>query len=80
MGYAWCTSPSSGYVEKLKIKDNPRFITTPFQETKTFEKLYLQRTSVQQMFSDSKNNYNLNSIKLTKMPRQTSLWIYLALP
>ena len=26
-----------------KIKDNPRFITAPFRETKAFEKLYNQR-------------------------------------
>ena len=36
MGSAWCTSVQSGYVGKVKIKDDPRFITAPFRETEAF--------------------------------------------
>ena len=39
-----------------KIKDNSRFITAPFRETKAFEKLYNQRTSVERTFGDLKDN------------------------
>ena len=44
MGSAWCTCAASGYVGKVKIKDDPRFITAPFRGTPAFEKLYNQRT------------------------------------
>ena len=52
-----------------KIKDNPRFITAPFRETKAFEKLYNQRTSVERTFGDLKDNYNLDNIRVAKMAR-----------
>lgn len=52
-----------------KIKDNSRFITAPFRETKAFEKLYNQRTSVERMFGDLKDNYNLDNIRVAKMAR-----------
>lgn len=69
MGSSWCTSAPSGYVGKVKIKNNPRFITAPFRETKAFEKLYNQRTSVERTFGDLKENYNLNNIRVAKMAR-----------
>ena len=62
-----------------KIKDNSRFITAPFRETKAFEKLYNQRTSVERTFGDLKDNYNLDNIR-QKWQGQKSLWIYLVLP
>lgn len=52
-----------------KIKDNSRFITAPFRETKAFEKLYNQRTSVERTFGDLKDNYNLDNIRVAKMAR-----------
>ena len=39
MGSAWCTNAKSGYVGKVKIKDDPRFITAPFRGTDAYEKL-----------------------------------------
>lgn len=69
MGSSWCSSSSSGYVGKVKIKDDPRFITSPFRETKAFEKLYNQRTSVERTFGDLKDNYNLDNIRVAKMAR-----------
>ena len=54
---------------KARIKDDPRFITAPFRETKAFEKLYNQRTSVERTFGDLKNNYNLDNIRVAKMAR-----------
>lgn len=69
MGSAWCSSSPSGYVGKVKIKDNPRFITAPFRETKAFERLYNQRTSVERTFGDLKDNYNLDNIRVAKMAR-----------
>ena len=69
MGSSWCTSSPCGYVGKARIRDNPRFITAPFRETKAFENLYNQRTSVERMFGDLKNNYSLDNIRVAKMAR-----------
>lgn len=69
MGSAWCTSSKTGYVGKVKIKDDPRFITAPFRGTPAFEKLYNQRTSVERTFGDLKENYNLDNIRVSKMAR-----------
>ena len=69
MGSAWCTCAASGYVGKVKIKDDPRFITAPFRGTPAFEKLYNQRTSVERTFGDLKDNYNLDNIRVSKMNR-----------
>lgn len=69
MGSTWCTSSPSGYVGKVKIKDDPRFITAPFRETPAYEKLYNQRTSVERTFGDLKDNYNLDNIRVAKMAR-----------
>ena len=69
MGSAWCTSAASGYVGKVKIEDDPRFITAPFRGTPAFEKLYNQRTSVERTFGDLKDNYNLDNIRVSKMER-----------
>ena len=57
-----------------KIKDNPRFITAPFRETKAFEKLYNQRTSVERTFGDLKDNYNLDNIRVDKNGKGKSLY------
>lgn len=69
MGYAWCCSSNTGYVGKVKIKDDPRFITAPFRETPAFEKLYNQRTSVERTFGNLKDNYNLDNIRVAKMAK-----------
>uniref|UniRef100_UPI00405656B0 transposase n=1 Tax=Agathobacter sp. TaxID=2021311 RepID=UPI00405656B0 len=69
MGSAWCSSAKSGYVGKVKIKDNPRFITAPFRGTLAFEKLYNQRTEVERTFGNLKENYNLDTIRVSKMAR-----------
>lgn len=68
-GSAWCTSSPNGYVGKARIKDDPRFITAPYRETKAFEKPYNQRTSVERTFGDLKDNYNLDNIRAAKMAR-----------
>lgn len=49
---AWCSSFNTRYVDKVKIKDNPRsrFITVPFRETPAFEKHYNQRTRTEHIF------------------------------
>lgn len=59
----------TGYVGKVKIKEEPRFITARFCETSAFEKLYNQRTSVEQTFGNLKDNYNLDNIRVAKMAR-----------
>jgi len=69
MGSAWCTNAKSGYVGKVKIKDNPRFITAPFRGTEAYEKLYNQRTSVERTFGDLKDNYALDNLRVSKMKR-----------
>lgn len=69
MGSAWCTNAKSGYVGKVKIKDDPRFITAPFRGTEAYEKLYNQRTSVERTFGDLKDNYALDNLRVSKMKR-----------
>lgn len=69
MGAAWCSSSNTGYVGKVKIEDDPRFITAPFRGTTSFTKLYNQRTSVERTFGDLKDNYNLDNIRVSKMKR-----------
>lgn len=69
MGSSWCTSAASGYIGKVKIEDDPRFITSPFRGTPAFEKLYNQRTSAERTFGDLKDNYNLDNIRVAKMER-----------
>jgi len=57
-----------------KIKDNPRFITAPFRETKAFEKLYNQRTSVERPYciktircsQQGKNHKNSTNLSFQK--------------
>ena len=67
IGLAWCTSVTSGYVGNVKIEDDPRFITAPFRGTPAFDKLYNQRTNVARAFSDLKDNYSLDNIRVAKM-------------
>lgn len=69
MGSAWCTNAKSGYVGKVKIKDDPRFITAPFRGTESYEKLYNQRTSVERTFGNLKDNYALDNLRVAKMKR-----------
>lgn len=69
MGSAWCSPSNTGYVGKVKIKDDTRFITSPLRGTPAFEKLYNQRTSVERTFGDLKDNYNLDNIRVAKMTR-----------
>lgn len=69
MGSAWCSNAKSGYVRKVKIKDDPRFITAPFRGTEAFKKLYNQRTSVERTFGDLKENYALDHLRVAKMKR-----------
>lgn len=69
MGSAWCSTSNTGYVGKVKIQDDPKFITSPFRGTPAFEKLYDQRTSVERTFGDLKENYNLDNIRVAKLAR-----------
>ena len=69
IGSSWCTSSHSGYAGKVKMEDNLRFIIVPFRETRAFEKLYNQRTSVERTFGDLKDNYNLDNIWVAKIAR-----------
>ncbi len=69
MGHSWCTSSASGYVGKVRIKDDPRFNTVPFRGTEKFEKLYNQRTSVERTFGDLKGNYALDNLRVTTRKR-----------
>ena len=41
----------------------------PFRGITAFEKLYSQRTSLVRTFSDLKDNYNLDNIRVAKMAR-----------
>ena len=69
MGSNWCTSTSSGYIGKVKIKDNPRFISSPFRGTEAYKKLYNQRTSVERTFGDLKDNYGLDNLRVPTMKK-----------
>ena len=69
MGSNWCTSTASGYVGKVKIKDDPRFISAPFRGTESYKKLYNQRTSVERTFGDLKDNYGLDNLRVPTMKK-----------
>jgi transposase len=69
MGSTWCTSAKSGYVGKARIKENPRFITTPFRGTDKYQKLYNERTSVERTFGDLKENYAVDNLRVATMKK-----------
>jgi transposase len=69
MGSHWCTNAKSGYVSKVKIKDDPRFICSPMRGTKAWETLYNERTSVERFFGECKENYALNNLRVSGLKK-----------
>jgi len=69
MGSNWCSSAKSGYVGKVRIKDNPRFISYPLRGTEAWDTLYNERTSVERFFGDGKENYALNNIRVAGLKK-----------
>jgi len=65
MGAHWCTDAKSGYIGKVKIKDNPRFVSSPMRGTPAWEELYNMRTSVERFFGDGKEHYALNNLRVS---------------
>jgi|CZCB01.1.fsa_nt_gi transposase len=69
MGSNWCTTAKSGYVGKVKIKDNPRFISYPLRGTEAWDNLYDERTSVERFFGNGKENYALNNLRVAGLKK-----------
>lgn len=69
MGSNWCSSAKSWYVGKVKIKDNPRFISYPLRGTKAWDTLYNERTSAERFFGDGKENYALNNLRVAGLDK-----------
>lgn len=63
MGSNWCTNSISGYIGKVKMKDNPRFISSPLRGTEAWKNLYDERTTVERFFGHGKENYSLNNLR-----------------
>uniref|UniRef100_UPI0012FF6EEC transposase n=1 Tax=Petroclostridium xylanilyticum TaxID=1792311 RepID=UPI0012FF6EEC len=69
MGSNWCTTAKSGYVGKVKIKDNPRFISYPLRGTEAWDNLYDERTSVERFFGNGKENYALYNLRVAGLKK-----------
>ena len=63
-GSNWCSDSNYGYVKKTRIKNNPRYISTPHRGSRNWIKTYNKRTSVERCFGRLKDNFNLNNIKV----------------
>lgn len=61
-GSAWCSNSNYGAVVKMKAKDDPRFISLPHRGSRTWEKTYNKRTSVERCFSRLKGHLNLENV------------------
>lgn len=69
MGSSWCTSAKSGYVGKVRMKDNPRFISYPLRGTEAWDARYNERISVERFFGDGKENYALNNLRVAGLKK-----------
>lgn len=69
MGSNWCSSAKSGYVGKVRIKDDPRFISYPLRGTEAWDTLYNERTSAERFFGDGKENYALNNLRVSGLDK-----------
>lgn len=65
MGSHWCTNAKSGYVGKVRVKDNPRFISAPMRGSAAWQNLYNERSSVERFFGEAKENYSLNNLRVS---------------
>ena len=63
-GSAWCSDSNYGRVVKTRVKDNPRFVSTPHRGSENWQKIYNKRTSIERCFSRLKENLNLENIKV----------------
>ena len=63
-GSAWCSDSNYGFVTKTRPKDDPRYISIPHRGSRTWQKIYDKRTSVERTFSRLKENLNLKNVKV----------------
>lgn len=61
-GSAWCSDSNYGTVVKTRVKDDPRYVSTPHRGTKNWTKLYNKRTGVERCFSRLKEHLNLENV------------------
>jgi len=61
-GSVWCSDSNYGMVVKTRVKDDPRFVSTPHRGTKNWRKIYNKRTSIERCFSRLKKNLNLENL------------------
>jgi hypothetical protein len=61
---AWCSDSNYGRVVKTRVKDNPRFVSTPHRGSENWQKAYNKRTSIERCFSRLKENLNLENVKV----------------
>ncbi|WP_308812581.1 transposase [Halanaerobium saccharolyticum] len=61
-GTKWCSNSNYGRVTKTRPKENPRYISTPHRDSRTWRKIYNKRTSVERTFSRLKEHLNLENL------------------
>jgi len=63
-GSAWCSKSNYGRVAKTRPKEDPRYISTPHRGSKTWQKIYNKRTSVERTFGRLKENLGLKNVRV----------------
>jgi len=63
-GTQWCSSSNYGMVAKVKVSDDPRRFSMPHRESKGWNELYKQRTSVERCNSRLKEYLTVNDLHL----------------
>jgi transposase len=61
-GTKWCSDSNYGQVTKTRPKENPRYISTPHRDSRTWRRIYNKRTSVERTFSRLKEHLNLENL------------------
>jgi len=63
-GSAWCSKSNYGHVTKTRPKEDPRYVSTPHRGSKTWQKIYNKRTSVERTFGRLKENLGLKNVRV----------------
>jgi len=63
-GSAWCSNSNYGHVTKTRPKIYLRYILSWYRRSKTWQKIYYKRTSVERNFTRLKENLSLKNIRV----------------
>ena len=71
-GSAWCSDSNYGLVVKKKVSEDPRSFCTPHRDTREWQKLYNERTSVERTFSRLKEHLGANLLRVRGIKKVTT--------